>query len=388
MRTVVIADYRWKGHRLELILATAAALVGRCHRVYLHLPRRAFNSEEWSVHSVVHRARVDVLFGDSDVPTDIGYWLGNVVRKCLGVGAEHLLLPWADACLQYLHVYRGVVSMPHIHLLLGRRPPGWREHGGAEQSRVHQMDRQIEYLTNDGFACVGSLCAAFDERAGETERCAEGGRIRWVVDPVALGGALEGTRSDARERVCLKTDHRYALVIGDLSARKRVDETVQAWREIYRQTGITLVLAGSVDSSVKDLVNLTKKIQQYAPDSLETNYAYLPKDVFVDYIKAVDVLVCVSRPDTYMSSGTAGIAAVVGTPIFVGGNRYLEYTVSKRNLGLVGDIEAPSASLAMARACELRVSGIAPDAVNYNKFISQWLGTCLSISKDQFSNII
>lgn len=380
MRTIVIADYRWKGHRLGPILATAVALTRKGDCVYLHLPWRAYGSTEWRVQSLEHRANVGVLPAEVDVAKDIAHWLEEVIQESLKVRAEYLLFPWADALLEHLHRFRGIDSMPHIHLLLGRCPPGWRDQRGSEASQVHRKVNAIDGLTADGFVCVGSLCAAFDCLAGKSERYEGGGEVRWVADPVPVGKELATTQADARDRIGLKMDRRYALVVGDLSSRKRVTETVRAWQRVYRRSGITLILAGRVDRTAKHVIGLSRAVRQQTPGSLETNFGYLSNEMFVNYVKATDVLICMYRSGTNMSSGTVGVAAATRTPIFVGGNRYLERVVAERGLGVIGDVEAPKAAFALSRACELRVKGIAPDAIGYTKFHKNWLGGCISIT--------
>lgn len=370
MTSIVIADYRWKGHRLTHILAVAEMMHARSKRAYLHLPSKAYSSREWQVHSRENSENIERLGSFQDVPQDLESWVEDVMTCAMSVEANLLLLPWADSLVPHLLKYRNNTAL-HVHLLLGRCPPGFLEYAeGTELAEARQRLILANELMETGFACVGSLCAAIDLRAGSIASRAEGG-VRWIVDPVDSISPL--TRQAARKLLGLEKSRRYAVLLGDLSARKKSEEVALAWPRIYDQTGMKLVLAGEVDQSAPNLHNIANE----QPEYIKTKFGYLSNEDFKHYIAAADVVLGTFQAGIYMSSGVSGVAAVTGTPMFVDGNRYLERMANIRSFGVVGNIEAPEAVELLYSALSMQVQATPIENVDYTRFFHQWCESCV-----------
>lgn len=372
MNSVVIANYRWKGHHLTHILAVAEMMHARGKSVHLHLPGASYASREWRVHSRESSEGLNRLRPlTQDVSRDREAWVSDVMAQAREVEAETLFLPWAHSLAPHLLKYKKMKDVPHVHLLHGRYPPGLLEYAsGPQLAKARQSVAVISELTATGFACVGSLCAAIDPLAG-TVAAPEAGGVRWIVDPVESVSDL--TRIAARARLGLEATQPYVVLLGDLSARKKAEETVRVWPEIHKRTGMVLVLAGEIDQTAPNLLDLARaRSECVLPD-----FGYLSNENFKHYVAAADVVLGTFQPGTYVSSGVSGIAAVTGTPMFLDGNHYLEGIEGVHNFGVVGDIESPAASELLNVAKLLDVQAVPLENVNYERFFHQWCESCV-----------
>ncbi|HSX28408.1 MAG TPA: hypothetical protein VLF60_03070 [Candidatus Saccharimonadales bacterium] len=350
-------------------------------QTYLHLPTTAFHSDEWKVHAAQYSVRIPSstkLSSTTQVPDNLDDWLNEVIDKAKDIGVSLLIFPWADSLIRGLEKrYRKDPSAPHAHLLLGRCPPGVIDFvRGSERAAVLATLQSAKRLAEAGSVCTGRLCATLDSLAGQTAEPEIANRIRYVIDPVSL--ATHPTKKKARGRLGWELDRQYALLIGDLSERKRATEVVRSWQTIYAKTGITLVLAGEVDQSVPQLPEMVRELGSLFPGSIIADFSYSSQERFVEYIAAADVVLCTFKQGTYMPSGVAGLAAVLGAPIFVEGNRYIEKLVSGSSFGTIGHIGAEDASELLEVAIAMPVPQIEHD-VGYDAFINQWMGDCLSV---------
>ncbi len=237
----------------------------------------------------------------------------NVVDQATKIGAKLLVIPWGDSVVDFLaKEYGNRAGAPHLHLLLGRCPPGILDYIQAKDRSVAVKRLSAARQLAELGACVGRLCAAFDPRAGQPV-CSDTPTMRWIVDPIKC--VSSNCKHHARQLLDLAPAKHYSLLIGDLSARKKVTEVVRAWSAIYDETGIELLMAGKVDQSVPDLPKLTQNVAY-----ITTDYGYLSSRRFVDYIAAADVVLCTFEAGTYMSSGVAGIAAATGIRLVADGS--------------------------------------------------------------------
>ena len=375
---VMIADYRWQGHRLLHILKLREILIQKSVTTYLQLPKNAYASKEWSINSIAAKnSNLDEdVFNRSTtkrVPLNIEKWVNDVIGDAIELGVSLILFPWADKLIEYIRNRSEYDdNVPHIHLLLGRCPPDYFRYNNDEST--YQL---IKDVSETNRVCVGRLCATLDKHVGnQIDGLNITGNNKWVVDPVYL--PIKPNQRQARRKLKLPMNKKYILLIGDLSNRKNVITVVKEWEEIYKATNISLILAGLIDSSADMLAEEVERVKAVYPDSIITDFKYISNYEFINYIAASDGVICTNREPQYISSGVLGLSTVLGKACFINNNYYLEKLVNESKFGLSGDIESKDTPNQMRDLIKIHPQSIEVRDVDYCKFFDQWVGNCLT----------
>jgi len=376
MKKIIFADYRHKGHRLNLLFKLIFEMPFNELELYVNLPRVTYGSDEWSIHSpIIKDVAINWLSVCDKVPDDdeISNWLKDSISQAKQIGADVLIFPWADKLAEHIIKYKKSDNLPHIHMLLGRCPPGiMEENDYVDQFHTIDYVKPLENKSKILNISIEKLCATFDPI---TNIKFASKNVRWVNDPVDNPSHL--SKKDARNRLGLEKNSKYALHIGHLSDRKKTSDIIKSWPNIYKKTGVKLIVAGEIDQTMKNRGALKKKLLMSLDDGIFCKLGVLENCDFADFIKASDIVLCIYNAGTYMSSGVAGLAAVNGIPILSDGNSYINRLVISEGLGLVGDINDLKVFEIINELIILKTKRFPYNKSNYSNFYNQFFLDCL-----------
>jgi hypothetical protein len=381
---IMIADYRWQGHRLLHILNLYKLLEPYSQDIFLNLPRDAYTSHYWTtqMNAVNNNEQNKLkiwenykLSSTQITPKNFKKWVKNVIDTANEKDVSLLLFPWGDKMMIHISELQDQgYRLPHIHLLFGRSPRGFFDIDSNASAKTDEYETLMKKITLHGNVCIGRLCAAFDNHAGKKiPWLNQAGNNKWIVDPLAINDLPK--KSIARKDLNLHPSRRYALLIGDLSRRKKALSVVRSWKRIYTETGISLLLIGEVDRSVNNLPERVAGLKQFNNESVFFDFSYVNHADFQNYIAAADVVICTYNKNLggYMSSEVTGLAITMGTPCFVDGNTYIENLITLNHKGIVGKIERKDSSKDILSAVNMKLNKRNPKDVNYEAFFEQWV---------------
>jgi len=346
-KKALIADYRHKGHRLNLISNLAQYLSEERYLVTVDLPEECRESEEWELHSdtITHHASM-INSSMKNVPDDkhIQSWLREVLRQANAGEYTMVIIPWADKVMKDISVIiKESRDDMHVHLLIGRYAPGIAQYSDYPDP-FDTLDSSIKAceLAKGTNVYISRLSAAFDPIALRANTYSD--NVNIINDPV--DDAVAQSTSWCRGELSLPNDEQLALIAGHLSSRKKILRILKQWPDIYKKHNIKLVLAGELEASNESYEEI-KKVVDDNKECIIPRFGVISVDSFPRYIKAADIVICTYEAGTYMPSGLAGLAYVNKVPVISIGNRYISDLINSLRLGVGIEIYSP---LALTRA--------------------------------------
>jgi len=230
-------------------------------------------------------------------PTSTREVAAEVARR----GAEVAVIPWwtwfwapFDRALLAALRRAGIERfLAVVHNVSDHESSRWKEIAAAMV-----LDRADGFLTHS------------TEMASRLERLFPGRPVGVTPLPLhPLPGERRLERREARARLGLPPDGPVFLFFGLIRPYKGLDVLLDAWSEIRRRTGATLVVAGEPWSG--EAGALARRAE--ALDGVVSRLGYVPDAEVAPYFRAADLVVLPYRSVT--GSGVVPIAAWFGRPV-------------------------------------------------------------------------
>lgn len=341
---IVVFEPDSSGHRYVHVRRLLPTLAALGHPVTLVTSQEGIASREYrsQIARIEHLCTIE-----SNMRIDRGAPVGatrrlfasNLHRVATDLGADHILVPYAD----------GTIQIAGLRRLSGRfRLPGGVEIEGlmmrgsfayAPSSRLRESLRTTMWLALTAaapFAIVHHLDPiVIREIRLRAPRLAS--RVRLMPDPVDIAPVV--SRSTARHKLGIPEDGRYIGCVGVIDRRKGIDLLIQAFLSAHVAPTDRLLLAGEHDKTIRMLL-AGPAADHVRRGEIISMDGYLTDDELETCIAAMDV-VATPYPQGRGHSGSSSIAiAAAGQqrPILGDNSGWIGDTIPRFGLGNVCNV--------------------------------------------------
>jgi len=316
---LTIVDGGWGGHRLAFVRLLNDLAVERKYSTSILLSDQAASSVEARVHlSGVNIERVPCARdGETWWRSAIAYGINN---------ADVLVLAKCDNVLRHescIHMLSDAPLRARGTLLKVAPRQGEFLYRSASDDRAQRLRCATRAIASGALDRLALMCGFGDTRRKLASL--QGGRTRWIEDVpyIAYEPAGKLLHSDGKQ---------YALVVGEISWRKRVNELLGIWAAVYSATSVHLALVGPIHESVAANVS---QLARARTEWLNVKDSYVDQATMRTYYESAIALLGTFDSSQYVASGAVAIAQELGVPVISYGNGYVDWLVSYTSTGIV-----------------------------------------------------
>lgn len=307
---VIVYEPNPHGHRFTHVKRLVPALAGVATKVTLVTSREGAASQEYAVQlkgvESCFALEASMPLGDASDKGYLKHLAANLKRCARDLGAQHVLMPYADGTIQTAGMMRlgGQFSVPtgvEIEGLLMRGAFAYDTRRGLKA-----WARRRAWLMLTGAAPFG-LIHHMDPlvvRAIQRESPGLARRVELVPDPVEAYSPP--SRREARKRLGIPEDGRYIGCVGLQDTRKGIDRLIRAFLAAKTAPDDRLLLMGGHAKEIKDIL-AGEAAQAVSSGRIVSMARYITDEELCLGVAAMDVVATPYPPD----GGHSGSSSIV-----------------------------------------------------------------------------
>lgn len=339
--TALIFEPAITGHHLHFVRILTRGLLDLGVRVVLGLPEGAADAPEFAVHLADLADRVELsrpVVKPATPTTRAWRAVGeDLVRLTGELRPDRVFLPYTGGLPLALGLRWRPWPFPDVALEGLVMRGGWAYPSPSRKAAFRQ--RMLLHLLRrvpwDRLHLLDPLPYFWMQQRGKLD-AQRHHLIPEPVEPIA-----EVSPTDARQRLGLPTDGRWAVVTGQQDSRKGIDRLLRAYAEADTPDDARLLLAGKASDEIRGWVNRDGQAL-VAQGKLHQIDRYLSEEEFDLALNAADTMVAPHfRP--VGSSGLLVRAAALNKPVLATDYGWTGWATQTFGLGRTVDIEDPAA---------------------------------------------